>query len=78
MRLFVPFLLLGLVSALIGILAAWLVTAGQLKEGYAPASITLFLLGALGFLILLAAMAYIGILVIRRESILALIQEKQK
>ena len=77
-RLFVPFLLLGLVSALAGLLASWLVSAGQLAAGHAPASPLLFLLGALGFLVLLAVMAYVGILLIRRESILALTQEKQK
>ena len=77
-RLFVPFLLLGLVSALIGLLAAWLVTARQLTADHAPASLSLFLMGALGFLALLAVMAYIGLLVIRRESILSLTQEKQK
>ena len=77
-RLFVPFLLLGLVSALIGLIAAWFVTSRQLTADHAPASISLFLLGALGFLALLGVMAYIGLLIIRRESILALTQEKQK
>ena len=77
-RLFVPFLLLGFVSALIGLLAAWLATARQLTAAHTPVFISLFLLGALGFLALLGAMAYIGLLIIRRESILALTQEKQK
>ena len=77
-RLFVPFFLLGLVSALLGLLAAWLVTVRQLTVNHAPASFSLFLLGALGFLVLLAVLALLGLLLIRRRSVLELIQEKQK
>ena len=78
LRLYVPFLLLGVLAGLLGLLAAWLLTAGQLAEGYAPPSGAPFLLGALGFLVLLAVMAFAGLLIIRRRSILELIQEKQK
>ncbi len=77
-RLFVPFLMLGLVSTLAGFLVSWLVTAGRLAADHAQASPALFLLGGLGFLALLAAMAFAGLLLIRRESILELTQEKQK
>ena len=79
-RLFIPFLLLGLVSAVIGLLAARIVTARQLMEeaAHAPAGLGLFLLGALGFLVLLALLAYLGLLLVRRRSVLELIQEKQK
>ena len=55
-----------------------IVTAQQLAADHVPASLSLFLLGAAGFLVLLAVMAFIGILLIRRKSILALIQGKQK
>ena len=80
-RLLIPFLLLGLLSAVLGLLAARIVTGVQLaasETAHVSASIGLFLLGAAGFLVLLAVMAYAGILLIRRESILALTQEKQK
>ena len=76
-RLFVPFLLLGFVSAVLGLLAARIVTAQQLAADHAPASLSLFLLGAAGFLALLAVMACMGILMIRRRSILELVQEKK-
>ena len=79
-RLFIPFLLLGLVSAVIGLLAARIVTARQLMEeaAHAPAGLGLFLLGALGFLVLLALLALAGLALVRRKSVLELIQEKQK
>ena len=77
-RLFGPFLLLGIVSSLIGSLISRIVTARQMGTGHVPAGLPLFLLGALGFLALLAVMAYVGLLIIRRKSILELIQEKQK
>jgi hypothetical protein len=79
-RLYVPFLLLGLVSTLAGLAVARIVTARQLaaEAAHAPAPLTLFLLGALGFLVLLALLAFAGLLLIRRKSILELIQEKQK
>ena len=79
-RLFVPFLLLGVLAALLGLVVARIVTARQLAAsgtGYAAASLGLFLLGALGFLALLAVLAYIGLLLIRKKSILELIQEKK-
>ena len=67
-----------LVPVILGLLAARIVTARQLAADHVPAGLSLFLLGALGFLILLAVMALVGILIIRRSSILKLIQEKQK
>ena len=80
-RLFVPFLFLGAVAAVLGLLAARIVTSVQLatsETAHVSASFGLFLLGAAGFLALLAGMAYIGLLLIRRESILALTQERPK
>jgi len=79
-RLVVPFLILGLVSAVLGLAAARIITARQLmaEAAHAPASFSLFLLGALGFLALLAIVALIGLLLVRRKSILELVQEKQK
>ena len=77
-RLVVPFLLLGILAATAGLIAARIVTARQLAAEHAPASFGLFLLGALGFLVLLALAAFIGLLLIRRKSILELVQEKQK
>ncbi len=77
-QLFVPFLLLGTLAVILGLLAARIVTARQLAADHVPAGLSLFLLGALGFLILLAVMALVGIMIIRRSSILKLIQEKQK
>ena len=77
-RLFIPFLILGMISTLLGLLLAWAVTARKLAPSYVSASPILILLGGLGFLVLLALMAFIGLLYIRRESILSLTQEKQK
>ena len=80
-RLFMPFLLLGTLAAILGLLAARIVTVAQLAASetvHVSASIGLFLLGALGFLVLLAVISLIGLLVIRRESILSLTQERQK
>ena len=80
-RLFVPFLLLGAVSTVLGFLAARIVTGVQLAASettHVSADLTLFILGALGFLLLLAVMAFAGLLIVRRESILELVQEKQK
>ena len=77
-RLFVPFVILGLISTLLGLLLAWAVTARRLALSHVAASPGLFLLGGLGFLVLLALLAFIGLLLIRRESILSLTQEKQK
>ena len=79
-RLYVPFLLLGTISALVGLAAARLVTVRQLasQAAHAPAGPAVFLLGALGFLVLLALLALGGLLLIRRRSILELTQGRQK
>ncbi len=80
-RLFVPFLLLGLVSTVLGLLAARIVTEVQLtssEAAHVSADLSLFVFGALAFLVLLAVMAFVGLLLIRRQSILALTQEKQR
>jgi hypothetical protein len=77
-RLLIPFLILGAAAALAGTAAARIVTARQLAADHAPAPLTLFLLGALGFLVLLALIACIGLLLIRRRSVLELIREKRK
>ena len=78
-RLYVPFLLLGTVSALLGLAAARIVTARQLvgEAAHAPAPLRVFLLGTLGFLALLALLAFLGLLLIRRRSILELVQGKK-
>ena len=55
-----------------------MVTARQLGTDHVPAGLGLFLLGALGFLVLLAILAFLGLQLIRRKSVLELIQEKQK
>ena len=80
-RLFIPFLLLGALATILGFLAARIVTAYQLTHSataHVSAELGLFLLGGLGFLALLAALSFGCVLLIRRESILELIQEKQK
>ena len=79
-RLVIPFLILGLVSVILGLAVSRIVTARQLaaEAAHAPAPLRLFLLGALGFLILLGLVAFVGLLLVRRKSILELIQEKQK
>lgn len=77
-QLFIPFLMLGIASAVIGLAVSRIVTIRQLAAGHAPASPSLFFLGALCFLILLALIAFIGLLLIRRRSVLELIQEKRK
>ncbi len=76
-RLLVPFLLLGLVSAVLGLAVARIVTTRQLGTDHAPAGLGLFLLGALGFLVLLAVIALLGLALVRRKSVLELIQEKK-
>ena len=69
---------------MIGLLISRIVSLRQLAAAseeagaHAPAPFGLFLLGALGFLVLLALAAFIGLLLIRRKSILELVQEKQK
>ncbi len=77
-RLFIPFFVLGVISTLLGLLLSWAVTLRRLAESHASPAPDLFLLGGLGFLVLLALMAFIGLALIRRESILSLTQEKQK
>ncbi len=79
-RLYIPFLILGLVSAVLGLAAARIVTVRQLmaEAAHAPAAFGLFLLGGLGFLALLALLAFVGLLLVRKRSILELVQEKQK
>ena len=65
-------------SSLIGLAVSRIVAVRQLAAGHAPAGLSLFFLGALCFLILLALIAFIGLLLIRRRSVLELIQEKRK
>ena len=79
-RLYVPFLILGLVSALLGLAVSRMVTARQLaaEAAHAPAPLSVFLLGTLGFLVLLAVLAFLGLQLIRRKSVLELVQGKQK
>ena len=80
-RLLVPFFLLGLVSDILGILIARLVTQHQLAApgaAHASASLLLFLGGGLGYLALLSVLAVLGMLIVRRKTILELIQEKRK
>ncbi|MBR3059881.1 MAG: ABC transporter permease [Oscillospiraceae bacterium] len=83
-RLFIPFLLLGILSAVLGLIIARIVTLRQLTAAaeetaiHEPAGIGLFLLGAVSFLILLAAIALVGLGLIRRKSVLELVQEKNK
>ena len=77
-RLFVPFLMLGLLSTVLGLLAARIVTLRQLAADHAAAGLSLFLLGGSGFLAFLAILSLAGIVIIRRKSILLLTQEKQK
>ena len=77
-RLFVPFLLIGILSTVLGLLAARIVTTQQLTSDHITASLSLFILGGLGFLAFLAVMSFVGLLIIRHKSILMLTQEKQK
>lgn len=74
-RLFFPLCILGAVSAVLGTLAAFLVT---LRKTTAAVSGALFLLGGLGFLGLLALLSWGGILLLRRKSILELVQGGRK
>ena len=62
-----------------GLLAARTITARKLAAAgaeYTQMAPGLFLLGALGFLAILALMSLGGLLLIRRRSVLELIQEK--
>ena len=82
MQLYVPFLVLGAVSAVVGgVMAARVFSLRQLAVSstevattHAPTSIWLYVLGALGFLLVLAAFAWGGILLVRRKSVLELLQ----
>ena len=84
MQLYVPFLMLGAVSAAIGAIAARVFSLRQIAEAQAdamteaalhnPAGPGLYVLGAVGFLLVLAAFAWGGILLIRRKSVLELLQ----
>ena len=76
-RLFIPFLLLGLVSVVFGLLTSWVVIARHLTLSEAS-TLGLICMGALGFLALLALIAFGGILLISRKSILTLTQEVRK
>jgi ABC-type lipoprotein release transport system permease subunit len=81
--LYLPFLALGAVSALAGAVAARVFGLRQIETAQAeamesiamhtPAGPGLYVLGALGFLALLAALAWGGILLIRRRGILELL-----
>ena len=78
--LFTPFLCLGILSALLGAAAAgWmngrqLGQMAELREKAAPAGAAVYILGALGFLLLLALLAWGDIFLIRRKSILELVR----
>ena len=84
MQLYVPFLVLGALSAVIGAIAARVFSLRQLDQAQAeameavamhtPAGPGLYILGTLGFLLVLAAFAWAGILLIRRRSVLELLQ----
>ena len=81
MHLYVPFLALGAVSAVIGTAAARVFSLRQLAASstevataHTPAGPGLYVLGTLGFLLVLAAFAWGGILIIRRKSVLELLQ----
>ena len=81
MQLYMPFLMLGGVSAVIGAVAARVFSLRQMAASSAetvtahtPAGPVLYVLGALGFLLALAAFAWGGILLIRRRSVLELLQ----
>ncbi len=81
MQLYVPFIMLGGVSAVIGAVSARVFSLRQLvasdvevASAHVPAGPGLYILGALGFLLFLAAFAWGGLLLIRRKSILELLQ----
>ena len=84
MQLYVPFLVLGVLSAVVGAIAARVFSLRQLTQAQAEAMTEtamhtsagpgLYILGTLGFLLVLAAFAWGGILLIRRKSVLELLQ----
>ena len=83
-QLYVPFILLGAVSAVVGAIAARVFSLRQMAKAQAdamtetamhtPAGPGLYILGTLGFLLVLAAFAWGGIMLIRRKSVLELLQ----
>ncbi len=83
LQLYLPFLVLGATAAVAGAAAARVFGLRQIEAAQAeamasiamhtPAGPGLYVLGALGFLLLLAALAWGGILLIRRRGILALL-----
>jgi ABC-type transport system, involved in lipoprotein release, permease component len=86
LRLYVPFLALGIVAAIIGSIAARVFSlrqmaaasaqaaeAGEKITVHTPAGSLLYVVGAAGFLLLLAMLAWFEILLIRRKSILELL-----
>ena len=84
LQLYAPFILLGGVSAVIGAIAARVFSLRQMNQAQAeamtesalhtPAGPALYILGCLGFLVVLAAFAWGGIVLIRRKSVLELLQ----
>jgi hypothetical protein len=85
MQLYVPFLMLGAAAAVIGAAAARVFSLRQLAASSAeavtahtPAGPVLYVLGALGFLLALAALAWGCILLIRRRSVLELLQGESR
>ena len=82
-QLYVPFILLGAVSAVVGAITARMFSLRQLSKAQAeameeialhtPAGPGLYILGTIGFLLVLAAFAWGGILLIRRKSVLELL-----
>ena len=81
MQLYAPFLMLGAVAAVVGAVAARVFSLRQLAASSAevvtahtPAGPVLYVLGALGFLLALAAFAWCGIRIIRRRTVLELLQ----
>ena len=89
-RLYSPFLMLGILAAVVGTAAARVFSLRQLAAASAqaaeageeiarhtPAGLLMYVVGAVGFLALLALLAWFGILLIRRKSILELLQAER-
>ena len=80
-RLYVPFLMLGCLATILGTVAARVFSLRQLASAsiggaatvHTPAAPLLYVLGALGFLAILALMSWAGIGLIQRKSILGLL-----
>ncbi len=87
-RLYLPFLLVGTAAAVIGTIAARTFSLRQMAKAQAeamnetaihtPAGPALYILGAVCFLVVLAALAWGGILLIRRRSILELMNGSER